>query len=130
MADMPDFTVAHPTEPKRFRVDGDVFECAAVLPAGASRDLVSIAGADLHTQVTLLGSFLDSVMLPDSAERFARRMRDPLHPITDDQVGDVIVWLIKEYGKRPTTPSPSSASGSGDGGTTSMAGAPPGASTR
>lgn len=107
---MKDFTdTDRPTEPIRFTVDGDTFECAAVLPAGAGYDLVAAAtSGDKGQMVALAGASLDAIMLPESARRFAQRMRDPERPITDAQVGAILRWLTEQYSARPTTPASSS----------------------
>lgn len=105
-----------PTTPKRFSCDGEVFECAPVLPAGATRDLAKLAKATSNEQVILFGDFLDTIMLPDSAQRFAKRLRDTENPITDKQVSRVVMHLIRAYGHRPTTPASSSQNGAGAGG--------------
>jgi len=54
--------------------------------------------------VEILGDFMDAVMFPESAKEFAERIRDPLHPIDDTQIGEIVIWLIQEYGERPTNP--------------------------
>jgi hypothetical protein len=122
LGNIPDFSRLEVKEPKRFIIDDITYECSPVLPAGGTRTLAKLTrlqrlsaaepadqdeyGLDIVEQ---LGEFMDTIMLPDSAKQFAERIRDPLHPIDDEQIGKIIVWLIGEYGGRPTNPpSPSS----------------------
>lgn len=124
MLSIPDFSRTEKKDPKRFVIDGYTYECSPVLPAGATRDLARItrlnataANGDNAAQeeagmevVQALGDFMDAIMLPDSAAEFAKRIRDPLNPIDDEQIGKIVVWLIGEYGDRPTMqPSPALA---------------------
>lgn len=126
---LPDFSAKdRSTEPKRFKIDNYVYECAAVLPAGATRDLAKLARmqekGNVPEMIGVLGDFMDAVMYPTSALEFASRIRDPINTIDDAQIGDIVVWLVKEYGGgRPTTPPSRSARGRKSTGTSSTAGA-------
>lgn len=119
--EIPNFARQEPENmtPVKFKVDGELFECAPVgmLPAGATRDLASLARADKNQQVILFGSFIDAVMMPESAARFAQRLRDPQNPVLNRQISEIIVFLIRTYGDRPTVPVSSSVNGAGTGGT-------------
>lgn len=131
---LPDFSrKGAAPEPKRFVIDGYVYECTAILPAGATRDLARLArlhGTDnVISMIEVLGDFMDAVMLPECAKEFAARIRDPEHPIDDNQIGEIVVWLIREYGGRPTSPPLSSSDGRIPTGSTSTDGASAGAST-
>lgn len=127
MTAIPDFTRKR-DEPLRFTIDGDTFECAPVLPAAGTRLLLALAetveGSAGSAQIAMIGDFLDTVMLPESAERFAARMKDPARPIDDDQIGDVLKWLVERYGQRPTVPPTPSDGGRPTTGTISMDGVP------
>ncbi len=114
---MPDFSKPR-VEPLRFTIDGDVFECAGSLPAGGTRvlaNLVAVQSSDDEGKaiagLQALGDFLDVVMLPESAKLFAERMKDPVRPITDEQIGDITDYLMESYGRRPTVPSTPSPDG-------------------
>lgn len=125
---IPDFSRTGPTpDPKRFAIDGYTYECSAILPAGATRDLARLAklhgSDDIVGIIAVLGDFMDAVMLPASAKEFAARIRDPEHPIDDTQIGQIVVWLIREYGGRPTSPPLSSSDGRISTGITSTDGA-------
>jgi hypothetical protein len=65
-------------------------------------------------------SMLDELLLPDSAARFAERMKSKTEPIDLEQVTGVFEWLISTYGERPTTPLSSSSNGHSGTGTPSM----------
>jgi len=107
---IPNFSEPH-KPPKKFRIDDDVFECAPELPAGASTFLVKMSRAGDMERVAMLGDFLDMIVLPESAERFAARMISPKEPITISQLLKVIEFLMETYTGRPTQPSSSSADG-------------------
>lgn len=99
-------------EPRKFAIDDEVFRCAADLPAGAATFLARMAKAVPTDRILMLGDFLDLIILPEDAERFAARLGDPTHPITMNKFGEIIEWMLEEYGVRPTQPSSSSANGS------------------
>jgi hypothetical protein len=97
------------------------------------------AGAGMQSTRRAL-RMLEVVLLPDSLERWQANMRPPdpkwakakqtAHRdkmITLQQVMAVYQDLMKEYGRRPTSPSLSSTNGHGGTGGTSTAGAPAGA---
>src|SRR5688572_6783834 len=115
------------TKPKKppieFTVDDDVFLCTPEVTVGAAQQLASMAEEkDNVKRMLMLGELLDLIMFPDSAARFSARMRNPEHPITNEQLGEILEWLMEEYGERPTKPSPPSSTGDGDTGTDSMVG--------
>jgi hypothetical protein len=107
-----DFTVAR--RPVRFRVDGDVFEAIAALPAMMAFELSEI-GARLRDapttaarQAALLEVF-GAILLPSSLERFVQRLGSPTEPIDAGQLIAIVQGLLGTYGLRPTPPSPGSS---------------------
>ena len=99
-----------------FQIDGDTFEAASVLPGDVFAEFVSAYNgtADTETyqqQHDLLKQALELALLPESWERFSARLKDKSNPIDDDQLSDVIMWLLEEYGMRPTQPSQPSSDG-------------------
>jgi len=108
----------------QFDIDGEVFNCATELPAGAAKLLAQMANTDNVSRMLLIGDFLDMVLLPDDAARFAVRLKDPVHPISLDLYGSIIEWMLEEYGMRPTPPSNSSVSSPTNDGMNSTVGAP------
>lgn len=118
-----------------FTIDDDVFEAAAALPGDVFAEFVTLyndrADADSYKdQREMLKKALSLALFPDSYERFAHRLQDKARPIDDDQMSDVVMWLLEEYGMRPTEPSPNSSDGSAspDSGTNSTANTQPEAS--
>jgi len=102
-------------ERKTFRIDNDVFEAAPAIPAGTLVDFATRFGdldsADAVKRLDILTQALNLVLLPDSFKLLTSRMRDKVNPIEIDQLSDVIVWLLGEYGLRPTQPFSESSDG-------------------
>lgn len=102
--------------PITFTIDGDVFEAAPRLPADTFVEFVTLyndrVSADtLAQQLALLKQAIELVLLPESWERFSARLKDKARPIDDDQISDVVLWLLEEYGLRPTQPSQPASDG-------------------
>jgi len=99
-----------------FTIDSDTFEAAPALPGDVFAEFVTLytSTGDTETyqqQHDLLKQALELALLPESWQRFATRLADKTRPIDDDQMSDVVLWLLEEYGMRPTQPSPSSSDG-------------------
>jgi hypothetical protein len=98
-----------------FTIDGDKFDCVPAIPAKTLMEMTSdFAGMDdddptqaIKAMMTVLEKFL----LPASFALFERRMGDQARPIEFPQVNDVIMWLMEQYGMRPTEQSEPSAAG-------------------
>jgi hypothetical protein len=119
-----------------FTIDDDTFEAAPVLPADVFAQFVTLYNdrVQVDTMVEQLGMLkqaLELALLHESWQRFSARLADKHNPIDDDQLSDVIMWLLEEYGLRPTQPSPSSSDGSAspESGTPSTESTQPEAST-
>lgn len=102
-----------------FTIDSDTFDAAVALPGDVYAEFVTLYNktgdvATYQDQHDLLKSALQLALLPESWDRFAARLKDKAKPIDDDQMADVVLWLLEEYGMRPTQPSPSSSDGSAD----------------
>lgn len=103
-------------KPISFRIDGDTFEATPAVPAGV---LVEFANSytDVNAKAGPAESFqtvmsvLELVLLPESFKRMAVRANDLANPVEIDQLSDVLLWLLEEYGLRPTQPSFSSSTG-------------------
>lgn len=120
-----DLTDRTPRQPKRVKIEPDVFDCALKLPAGVVQDIMDLrrlmgivqrsqAAGNVDTDSVeemnrKLFGMLDVILLPESAELFAKRMRDPVNPIDTDDISRFVAWVIEEYGERPTTPSSASS---------------------
>lgn len=99
-----------------FTIEPDTFEAAPVLPGDVFAEFVTLYNdrADVDTyqeQHDLLKQALALALLPDSWQRFADRLKNKNSPIDDDQMADVVLWLLEEYGLRPTQPSQPSSDG-------------------
>jgi hypothetical protein len=99
-----------------FVIDNDTFEAAPVLPGDTYAEFVTFYTGTGETQTyqqqhDQLKEALRLALMPDSYERFANRLTDKTNPIDDDQLSDVILWLLEAYGMRPTSPSQLSSDG-------------------
>lgn len=99
-----------------FRIDDDIFEAASGLPGDVFAEFVTLYNStgEVETyqeQHELLKRALSLVLLDESYNRFAARLQDKARPIDDDQMSDVVIWLLEEYGNRPTQPSQPSSDG-------------------
>lgn len=119
-----------------FTIDDDTFEAAAALPGDVFAEFVTLYNSTGDTETyqqqhDMLKQALNLALLPESWQRFSDRLQDKSRPIDDDQMSDVVLWLLEEYGMRPTQPSPNSSDGSAspESGTSSMASTPPEEST-
>jgi hypothetical protein len=124
--------------PVRFKIDDDVFDAAPAMPAqtafeflAAVQDISKVEGTAAGGKVRLIVDTFKKILKPASAERFEQRMGDVDQPIEIPQVVEIMLWLLGEYGLRPTRPSSESSGDSGDpgSGTTSTDGAHSPAST-
>jgi hypothetical protein len=114
MPPVTDFTRAR--KRLQFRIDDDLFEAAPVLPGDIYAEFVTryngTADAETYQQQhDLLKSAIEIALMPESYDRFSARMKDKTNPVDDDQMSDVILWLLEAYGLRPTKPSQPSSDG-------------------
>lgn len=103
--------------PKTFTIDGDTFEVASVLPAEVFVEFTTRFG-EFQESDTWADNFraldlaIKLVMLPDSYTLLRKRLGDVANPIELEQMADIVLWLIDEYGLRPTQPPSDSSDGS------------------
>lgn len=114
-----------------FTIDGEEFEAASGLPGDIYAEFVTLysstSGTETYQQQhDALKQALSLALLDDSYTRFAARLTDKKRPIDDDQMSDVVMWLLEEYADRPTRPS----SGSSDGPASPASGTPSTANTQ
>lgn len=117
-----------------FTIDGEEFEAATMLPGDIYAEFIAASSTDTETyqeQHDSLKRALSLVLLDESWERFDKRLRDKTNPIDDEQAAEVVIWLMEEYGMRPTQPSQPSSDGpaSPESGTSSTENTQPEAST-
>ncbi|MDX3314632.1 hypothetical protein P1S61_37395 [Streptomyces sp. ME08-AFT2] len=99
-----------------FTIDDDTFVPATALPGDVYAELVTLYNKtgsveNYQEQHDLLKTALQLALLPDSYDRFTARLRDKTNPIDDDQMADVVLYLLEAYGLRPTQPSQPSSDG-------------------
>lgn len=110
-----------PKDPIRFKVDDDIFEASPEISAGLVIEFAEKAemfdkvnDEDLVPReiLNILVNFFDDMLLPESAEAMARRMKDKKNPIGLERLLSIFQWLLGEYGLRPTEPGSPSLDGS------------------
>lgn len=104
-----------PVPPIKFTIDGDEFWAAGECPGGTVTDLASVSAAEGENeaeQLQVAMAFFDQVLLPESAELFAERLRDPRRPITLQKAMRIFTWLMEKYTDFPTEEPASSRAGS------------------
>ncbi len=98
-------------DPKKFRVNDDIFEAAPQLPLSLLSmvpKFKSIAMEPEKSRDTLL-EFFDEILMDGSAAKFRERVFSKTAPIGMPQMMNIITWLLEEYGLRPTEPSSDSS---------------------
>lgn len=121
-----------PKPPVDFDIDGETFQAVPVPPAEA---LLAVFRSQAETgrsgaSVLAIYEYLDLVLIDESAERFAARLRSKENPIDNGTVNDLFRWLNGEvYAARPTGRSNGSSAGPSTGGPESTDAAPSQAST-
>lgn len=111
-----DFTT-DPVPPITFKIDDDIFYAAGECPGGTVTDLALVATSEDDDeenteQLQLAMAFFDQVLLPESAQLFAERLRDPQRPITLQKAMKIFTWLMGKYTDFPTEEPASSPPGS------------------
>jgi len=110
-----------------FDIDGEAFTAIGTAPAGP---LLDVAAAHDDERIAMMMAFLDGVLVPESAERFAARLRSTDNPIDAQTLGEVVEYLVEVYSRRPTQPGEPSPNGDSTTGTSLTVAAPRKASTR
>lgn len=121
---MRDFTKKR--KPVQFAYSGVVYRCYPGLAPESLQELLQYAeGVDASNALTSLDSFFGLVMNADNAALIRAKLRDREDPLELDTAADIMMWVLEQYGLRPTQSSPDSSNGSPTGadGTPSMAGA-------
>lgn len=115
----------------KFRLENDVFEAVPEIATELALEFVDDAAAleedkiSTREQLAVIKKLFHMVLLPESAERFVARLRDPANPIGPERFQRVLTFLMERYGLRPTEPDSDSSPGSDvrETGTSSMASA-------
>lgn len=127
-----DFTIV--VKPKRFRVGDDMFQAPGVIGLTTMEELAKVGTGftqlNPKEMVERVKAVFDLVLEDDSAARFRQRMESKTEALdVKQQVLPILLWLLEEYGLRPTQPSTPSSTGPDGDGTSSTPGAPPTEST-
>lgn len=113
LLNIPDFSESH--ERVLFRIDADVFEATRTPPgkvlARFAGRFANVEGLSPEKQLDVFADALGMVLLPESNGRFQKRLDDLENPISLEQSGRVIEYLLERYGLRPTEPSSTSSDG-------------------
>lgn len=113
-----DFTVEKPRV--QFKLDGDIFTGVRDIPAVQAMEFSGHADKLHNDDVSMderVAGFMDILRLllvPESAELFIARLKDPLNPIGVQTMLKIVPWLFEQYSLRPTTPDSGSSTGSGN----------------
>jgi hypothetical protein len=102
----------------RFRVDEDVFEAVADIPAELALEYadkaerLAVDDKNFENQREIIHSLFRMILLPESADRFIARLSDRRNPIGQGKITRITQWLFEEYGLRPTESDSASSTGS------------------
>lgn len=114
--------VEQETVPFHLPNDDFVYEIIATdPPAGVYFDIAAMVEGAPVERLAAIARILDCCLTPDSAFRFAERIRtrDPLLRLDIADAVEVVTWIIGEISGRPTQPSSGSSSGELDSGASS-----------
>lgn len=108
------------SQPKRkisFKLDADIFHAIDELPGLTGLEFAAFSTTvetsnDLREQADLVERMFRLVLAPTSADRFIDRLRSTTEPIGVNAMNAVMMWLMEQYGLRPTQPSEDSSDGS------------------
>jgi hypothetical protein len=117
---------------KTFVIDGDTFEATSALPGEVfvqfTEHFAEFEESDSwRNNFDALAAALELVLLPESYKLLRSRLADLTNPVDMEQMADIVLWLMDEYGLRPTQPPSDSSDGSPDpeSGTSSTENTPP-----
>lgn len=112
---MKSFSRDKPLEWVEFDIDDEVFKLRSVAPAMAVLDVAKVNQAADLDKIQVIMTFLDQVLEPESAARFAARLSSIENPITIEQATSIAVWAMEDVyaTERPTEAPLPSPNGSG-----------------
>ena len=90
-------------EPVTFMLHGESFDCRPELQGKVLLDLVAQSnGADPAAAAQVITDFFQSVLMPDSHERFSALLKDPDKIVSVETLGNISSWLTEVYTSRPS----------------------------
>lgn len=106
--------------PRVFTLErSESFTAIAVAPGGALLAFTELAEPETGARpARAIVQFLEDVLVDDDVARFTDLIHRKTSQVDIETLGEVVSWLMEEYGQRPTAPS----NGSGGGHTTDGAG--------
>lgn len=91
------------TEPLKFQLHGEEFECRPALQGKVLLDLVANSDENDGAAVAkTMTTFFKTTLLDESYERFNTLLEDPEKIVTVETLGEITGWLVSEYSGRPT----------------------------
>jgi hypothetical protein len=113
-----------------FVLDGRT--CTAIIPKSAAviRMARDAQTDDVLAQVAIIDDFLDTFMVPDTADYLHDRLDDDDDPFDIDTMGQIIQALQEQWGRRPPTKRAASSGSRSRTGKSSTARSRPRGSTR
>jgi len=130
VVEMKDFSLPGGLEPKKFKVDNDVFLLSPQIPIGLLGEVAKLSGLvsaalsstdDAEQAVASIRDVFGLFMFPESLDRFTDRLRSRTEPIGLPQIQNILPWLLEAYALRPTAqPSGSSNGSAPEGDSTSL----------
>lgn len=111
---MKDFSRARPKI--QFQVDDHIYYGIDAMPAEDMVDILAklqgVNDDDIHQVYAMVQHVARELMDKPSADIFVQRMgRGSERPIDFEQANEIVMWLMEQYGGRPTMPSGSSGVG-------------------
>ena len=98
--------------PLSFSLYGETFNCVTALQGKFILNLISESRDDDPTAAAVVvQKFFDTVLIPESLERFNILVSDPEKIVTVETLSEITGWLVGEYTNRPTQPSEVSPNG-------------------
>jgi hypothetical protein len=93
-----------PTEPISFMLYGEEFFCRPAIQGKVLLDLVSKSGDENNAAeaAAVITTFFSTVLMPESYERFDALATDPDRIVEVERLGEIVGWLVEQYGDRPT----------------------------
>jgi hypothetical protein len=90
------------TEPLKFKLHDEEFECYPALQGKVLLDLVANSNEDSGAAMArTIDTFFKMTLLPESYGRFDTLLQDPKRIVSVDTLGEITGWLVEEYSGRP-----------------------------
>lgn len=89
-------------EPLSFKLYDETFECRPAIQGRVLLDMAANSGDEDSNPAKVVRDFFSETLLPESYERFDALIKDPDKIVTVETLGEIVGWLVQEYGNRPT----------------------------